>query len=36
MVVGIDVHKDSHTAALVDERGRELGSLRVENSAAGA
>jgi transposase len=35
MFVGIDVHKHTHAAALIDERGGELGSLTVPNSPAG-
>jgi transposase len=35
MVVGIDVHKKSHVAALLDERGGELGTLSFTNSAEG-
>jgi transposase len=33
--VGIDVHKRAHAAALVDERGGELGVLTFANSPAG-
>jgi transposase len=33
--VGIDVHKHTHAAALVDERGGELGVLLFANSPAG-
>jgi transposase len=33
--VGIDVHKHTHAAALVDERGGELGVLTFANSPAG-
>jgi hypothetical protein len=33
--VGIDVHKHSHAAALVDERGGELGVLTFANSPDG-
>ena len=36
MFVGIDAHKRFHVAALVDERGAELGWLELPNSAAGA
>ncbi len=36
MVVGVDVHKGSHTAALLDERGALIETVEVENSAAGA
>jgi transposase len=35
MFVGIDVHKHSHAAALIDERGGEIGALTVPNSPAG-
>ena len=35
MVVGIDVHKRSHVAALLDERGGELGTLSFANSPQG-
>jgi transposase len=35
MVVGIDVHKRSHVAALLDERGGELGTLSFVNSPGG-
>ncbi len=35
MVVGIDVHKRAHVAALLDERGGELGTLSFANSPAG-
>lgn len=35
MIVGIDVHKQSHAAALIDDRGGELGVLTVANSPAG-
>lgn len=33
MVVGIDVHKQSHTAALLDERGALIETLTIANSA---
>jgi transposase len=33
--VGIDVHKHNHAAALLDERGAELGVLMFANSPAG-
>lgn len=36
MVVGIDVHKQSHTAALLDERGALIETLTVANSVEGA
>jgi transposase len=36
VIVGIDAHKRFHVAALVDERGTELGWLEFPNSAAGA
>ena len=32
MFVGIDVHKHTHAAALLDERGGELGILTFANS----
>jgi transposase len=35
MVVGIDVHTRAHVAALLDERGGELGTLDFDNSPAG-
>jgi hypothetical protein len=35
MFVGIDVHKHQHAAALIDERGGELGALLVPNSPEG-
>src|SRR4051794_41818421 len=35
MVVGIDVHKRAHVAALLDERGGELATLGFANSPAG-
>ncbi len=35
MFVGIDVHKHTHAAALIDERGGELGVLTFANSPAG-
>ena len=35
MFVGIDVHKHTHAAALVDERGGERGVLTFPNSPAG-
>ena len=35
MFVGIDVHKHTHAAALIDERGGELGTLTFANSPAG-
>jgi transposase len=35
MVVGIDVHKRAHVAALLDERGGELDTLSFANSPAG-
>jgi transposase len=35
MVVGIDVHKRAHVAALLDERGGELGTLSFVNSPEG-
>jgi transposase len=35
MVAGIDVHKRAHVAALLDERGGELGTLSFANSPEG-
>ncbi|HEY6814767.1 MAG TPA: IS110 family transposase [Croceibacterium sp.] len=35
MFVGIDVHKHAHAAALIDERGGELGTLTIPNSPEG-
>jgi hypothetical protein len=35
MIVGIDVHKQSHAAALLDERGREIDTLIFANSPNG-
>src|SRR5215831_3905907 len=35
MIVGIDVHKRTHAAALLDGRGREIGALGFANSAEG-
>jgi hypothetical protein len=35
VVVGIDVHKHSHVAALLDERGGEIGTLAFANSPQG-
>jgi transposase len=35
MIAGIDVHKASHTAGLLDDSGRELGTLRFANSSRG-
>ena len=35
MIVGIDVHKRTHVAALLDERGGELGTLDFANSPEG-
>ncbi len=35
MIVGIDVHKHAHAAALLDERGGELGTLTFANSPEG-
>jgi transposase len=35
MVVGIDVHKRAHVAALLDERGGEIDTLSFVNSPAG-
>jgi transposase len=36
MVVGIDIHKQSHTAALLDPRGRLIETLTIANSVEGA
>lgn len=36
MVVGVDVHKASHTVALLDERGTLLGTLRIASNQAGS
>src|SRR5262249_47224737 len=36
MIVGIDVHKRSHAAALVDERGAPIATVTIPNSRAGA
>jgi transposase len=35
MIVGIDVHKRSHAAAIVDERGASIATLTIANSRAG-
>jgi transposase len=35
MIVGIDVHKHAHAAALLDERGGTIGTLCFANSPAG-
>ncbi len=35
MIVGVDVHKRTHCAALIDERGVVLGTLSFPNTAAG-
>ena len=35
MIVGIDVHKHTHAAALIDERGARLASLPLANSPVG-
>lgn len=35
MIVGIDVHKRSHAAAIVDERGAAIATLTIANSHAG-
>ncbi len=35
MIVGIDVHKRSHAAALIDERGAALATLTIPNSCDG-
>lgn len=36
MIVGIDVHKRSHAAAIVDERGAPIATLTIANSRDGA
>jgi transposase len=36
MTVGVDVHKQSHAAAIVDERGVAIATLTIPNSRAGA
>ena len=35
MFVGIDVHKHTHAAALLDERGGELGALTLRQQPGG-
>lgn len=35
MIVGIDVHKHAHAAALLDDRGGEIGTLTIPNSPEG-
>ena len=35
MIVGIDVHKHTHAAALIDDRGAEIAALTVANSPTG-
>lgn len=35
MIVGIDVHKHMHAAALLDDRGGQIGTLTFANSPAG-
>ena len=35
MIVGIDVHKRTHVAALLDERGGEIDTLSFANSPEG-
>jgi transposase len=35
LVAGVDVHKRTHTVALIDERGGEVATLKLENSAQG-
>ena len=35
MIVGIDVHKRAHVAALLDERGGEIDTLSFANSPEG-
>jgi transposase len=36
VVVGVDVHKQTHTAALLDERGALIETLEITNNDAGA
>ncbi len=35
MIVGIDVHKHTHAAALIDDRGGEVATLTLANSPKG-
>jgi transposase len=35
LIVGIDVHKHTHAAALLDERGGEIATLTFANSPKG-
>ena len=35
LIVGIDVHKHTHAAALIDAQGRKLDALTLSNSPAG-
>jgi transposase len=35
LIVGIDVHKHTHAAALIDDRGGEIAALTVANSPKG-
>ena len=35
LIVGIDVHKQSHAAALIDAQGRRLDALTLSNSPTG-
>ncbi|HEY3946776.1 MAG TPA: transposase [Solirubrobacteraceae bacterium] len=35
LIVGIDVHKHDHAAALIDERGAQIAALWLPNSPAG-
>ena len=35
MVVGIDVHKHTHAAALIDDRGGQVAALSITNSPKG-
>lgn len=35
VIIGVDPHPDSHTAAALDENGKVLGTLTVRNTAAG-
>lgn len=35
MIVGIDVHKHAHAAALIDEQGRQIAALQLPNRPSG-
>jgi transposase len=35
LIVGIDVHKHNHAAALIDNRGAQIAALWLPNSPAG-